>query len=628
MIKTRLFAPPGMPGGKANARLRLSTLSTIGRIGIGLLALGVDMGPSRGQGLEQMTRHVSAAWGAQGRLMWVDATANVFHTVLVDGKPQQVDYTTTLEGVREIVRHCQAANINTLVVDVKPLSGEVLYRSAVAPRMRTWKGHALPDFDVLDAFVTEGHKAGLLVDADMNTLSEGHKYYNVGLAYQHPDWQSVVYTVDRALLAPDGARLSVRAPGEPDDIAKPAILTDDSTILGGEPSSGLVGLESTDREGGGVAGAKPLQLGQQTNVVLDSNNQVAGIVDSALLGDDPLTAPEGGHLIPLTRTQDRAWVRDHVKTGQVVRFDLRSARTPIAQAPSEKIACFVNVLHPAVRKHELDVVRELVSHYAIDGLVLDRCRYSNLYNDFSNSARDAFVEWLRSRRPLPDTGHRIANLQWPEDVFRFNPIPGEKLIEGPLYKPWLEFRAKVIRDWVREIATTARSLKPGIVLGTYVGSWYPKYFQVGVNWGSEKTRLRYDWFTPDYPETGYAEFFDWISTGCYYKTATRFDARQKGQSEKGTVEYAAELSTQAITNGAFVYPGVFVPDYEGKPEVLLRALEAATRHGQGWMIFDLSYIDTYDWWPVLEKAYPKEAPPPERLPGLLSALRSATDAAQ
>ncbi len=566
----------------------------------------------RAQSMPDLARNANLAMGGQGRLMWVDGTANVTRTIQENGRTRVVDYTTTKEGVAEVVRRCKAAHINTIVVDVKPLSGQVLYRSKTTPRMTDWKGHPVPDFDVLAAFIEEGHKAGLQVDACINTLSEGHKYFNTGLAYQHPDWQSMVYTIDRGMNLSNGARLSIRAPGEPDDAAKPTLLAGGKSVVGDEPS-GLTGLEGPDT-GDEPSGAT---VGQQINVVVDGNSRIAGMVDSALLGDDPLVAPEGGRLITATRDSDREWLGRNVKPGQTVRFDMRTGLTPITQAPSEKVSCFVNPLHPDARRHELDVVREIVGGYDIDGFVLDRCRFSNLYNDFSDRTREAFEQFI----------HRPVS-RWPQDVFAFNPTPGGDIIKGPLYKPWLEFRARVIRDLVAEIAKTARTLKPGIILGTYVGSWYPSYYQVGVNWGSDKTNLRYSWFTPDYPRTGYAEFFDWISTGCYYPVATRTDARQEGLSDRGTVEYAAELSNQAVANGAFVYPGVYVKDYVSHPDVFIRALEAAGKQGQGWMIFDLSYIDEYNWWPVLEKAFSKDMPTPDRNPDVLSAIRSAMDAAK
>ena len=207
----------------------------------------------------------------------------------------------------------------------------------------------------------------------------------------------------------------------------------------------------------------------------------------------------------------------------------------------------MNPLHPDARRHELDIVRELVTNYDIDGLVLDRCRSATCTTTLATG------RGKRSRsgcERVGDTWH------YPVAAGHLHISPGStrKMKEGPLYKLWLEFRAQVIRDFVADVAKIAGSTKPSIMLGTYVGSWYPAYYEVGVNWGSPKTRLRFSWFTSEYPRTGYAEFFDWISTGCYYPVATREDARANGVSEKGTVEFAAQLSDLAVADGAFVTP--------------------------------------------------------------------------
>src|SRR5262249_55592067 len=154
----------------------------------------------------------------------------------------------------------------------------------------------------------------------------------------------------------------------------PTILADTGTILGGEPTSGMVGLESTDSADGLVSGTTGTPIGRQLNVALDADNRVVGMVDSALLGDGPLVAPEDGRLMTTTQDADRAWMAQHLKMGDMVRFDLRTNFTPIAQAPSEKVACFVNPLYPDARQYLLNIVREIVSKYDIDGLVLDRCR--------------------------------------------------------------------------------------------------------------------------------------------------------------------------------------------------------------------------------------------------------------
>ena len=591
---------------------------------VAIALVGISSSATCAQSTVTLARGLTAAVGAQGRIMWIDGTANVFRTerMRTDGSIVYHDYTTTREGVARIVKQCKDAHINTLVVDVKPLSGQVLFNSRVAPRMDVWQKHPVPKFDVLAAFIEEGHRAGLQVDASINILSEGHKYFDVGPAYIHADWQSVVYAVNRGLLSPDGSRLGVRTANEPADPEAAQLLSDNSAILGSEPTTGMVGLESPASSDGSQDIKR--DFGKQTNVILDGDNRITGVVDSGLLGDDPLAAPESGHLVVATRPADRDWISHNVHVGDLMRLDLRTERIPIAKAPSEKIACFVNPLLPDVRKYELDIVREIVSNYQVDGLVLDRCRFSNLYNDFSDYTRDAFVKWLDMHQAHSMHGAHDTLSRFPEDIFTFSPIPGEPIVQGPLFKQWLEFRAHIIHDFVAEVAQTVRSIKPKIALGTYVGSWYPKYYEVGVNWGSSKTPLHYSWFTPDYPETGYAEFFDWICTGCYYKVATRDDARADGLNEYSTVEYAAELSNTAVASGAFVYGGVYVVDYlPSNQNVFIKALDAAARQTQGWMIFDISQVDSANWWSALSKGFPSQTVAPDAVPDLLQSIRSA-----
>ena len=48
-------------------------------------------------------------------------------------------------------------------------------------------------------------------------------------------------------------------------------------------------------------------------------------------------------------------------------------------------------------------------------------------------------------------------------------------------------------------------------------------------------------------------------------------------------------------------PGSTFRDYMHRPDVFLRALEACTQRSQGWMIFDLSFMDSENLLPYLEK---------------------------
>ena len=54
---------------------------------------------------------------------------------------------------------------------------------------------------------------------------------------------------------------------------------------------------------------------------------------------------------------------------------------------------FVNPSNKEVQDFQLLRVEEVLKNYDIDGIVLDRCRYDNLYADFSHVTRNSFEEW-------------------------------------------------------------------------------------------------------------------------------------------------------------------------------------------------------------------------------------------
>ncbi len=545
------------------------------------LALFVVLGSTASAGPDgrvyDFARLLDLSLGLQGRAMWVDATANLGRT-------------TSIEGVRDIVERCRAANFNMLIVDVKPVSGQVVYASKIAPRLRQWKGVTYPEFDVLAAFVEEGHKAGLEVCASLNVFSEGHKMFNVGLAYEKRDWQSVAYMVDRSLVAADGTKLPVRAAGEPVDPKRPLVQGDDDLI---PPAA---------------------QPGQSVAIVLDEREQVCGMIDPALLGNEPLGAPDEGAIIRVTG-EDVDWAGQHLPVGTRAKFSAVGRRLPVTEAASEKIAAFVNPLVPEARRYELSLLGEVARNYAIDGIVLDRMRYANLYNDYSDVTKAAFEKWL---------GYPVG--QWPDDALRFNPVPNRPMKRGKLFKKWLEFRARVIREFVKEASELVRSIRPGITVSAYTGSWFTEYYGVGVNWGSEKFEVRTSWATPRYNEAGFTEFLDWLTTGCYYGMPTRADARAARLPDGATVEAAAELSSTVVANSVPVYAGLYAVDYQGRPEQFVRAVETAARSSHGVMVFDISQIYDYGWWPALSKVFASPATAPHRVPGLSALLRAAHDA--
>jgi len=419
--------------------------------------------------------------GAQARIMWFDAEANIWAL-------------STREGVRDTVARCKYANINTIIVDVKPLAGLVLYNSKLAPRLTTFDGKPYPaDYDLLATVVEESHAAGIPVYAAINVFAEGSRKLPGGPAYSHPDWQCIQLDADNTLRRAD-------------------------------------------------------ELGDMHHAI------------------------------------------------------------------------FVNPVHPEVRAYALGIVTEIIANYDVDGIVLDRMRYPNLYTDFSDLSRAAFESHLKSA----GQGHLVPALNWPADVIQRSPDSPDP-IRGPLFKDWLKFRAQVMHDFLAEARGTVKSTRPDAQLGIYVGSWYPAYFDVGVNWGSPTNTSDYEWWPEGYETTGYADLVDFMCTGCYYAAARRADAIAAGEPEWQSVEAAAQESIHAVRDATFVYASLYLLQYHNEPERFIEAINECCARSQGCMLFDLVYARNYDWWEALRQAFPTPSTAPHNLPHLLARLRSATN---
>lgn len=119
------------------------------------------------------------------KMLWFDATANFKRLGSYD-------------SVVMILDKCVNAGITDIIVDVKPISGEVLYESAFALKMKTWDGFTRPDtFDYVNTVIKEARKRNLKVHIALNVFCEGHNYYDRGIVYtKHPEWATIIYTKD------------------------------------------------------------------------------------------------------------------------------------------------------------------------------------------------------------------------------------------------------------------------------------------------------------------------------------------------------------------------------------------------------------------------------------------------
>ncbi len=502
--------------------------------------------------------------GAEARILWVDATANFARLC----HP---------EGVRELVARCREAGINALVVDVKDLTGRVLYDSRIAPRLEEYGGaRNAPGFDLLKTASEECRASGIAIYAAINVFAEGRKAEG-GPVFDHPEWEAVVQDPEPWVVAGDG-------PGYP--VAR---------LNRHAPEGRLALFEDPAKAGDARDGEVRVLLDLAGRTVLPPEGPVpAGAV--LLSGSGP--AGE--------------WLRG-LSPGDTA--DVASRPRFIASRHAQEMhnAIFVNPANRQVRDYELSIIRELAAGYDIDGIVLDRMRYSGLNADFSDLSRRSFESWLG--RPVE---------RWPHDVLLLPALSKGQPVWGPLFQKWLHWRALNIRTFAEEARAVIKAQNPEMEMAVYVGSWYWSYYPLGVNWASDRFKPAAAWTTPDFHRTGYATLMDWITTGCYYPTVTREEAVAKGVSPAATVQAAAEGSAHVIGNASFFYAGLYLLDYRNDPAQFARAVEMCRQASQGVMLFDLVYIEQYGWWDLLKELFSQPVPPlPHRLPGARAARHEA-----
>jgi uncharacterized lipoprotein YddW (UPF0748 family) len=248
---------------------------------------------------------------------------------------------------------------------------------------------------------------------------------------------------------------------------------------------------------------------------------------------------------------------------------------------------FVNPIHPEVIDYELSIIKEIVSGYDIDGIVLDRCRYPNVHADFSELSRTKFEEFINET---------VEN--WPFEILE-GAVQGDRtnVRQGKWFPKWTEWRALNIKQFVKQAKKTVKSVRPDCLFSIYVGSWYPLYYHEGVNWASETYRTDLAWASPDYYRSAYADELDFIMTGCYYPEVYIEEATANRRPAYWySVEGAIDMSLEAINSRIPVVASLFLKDYEGNLEQFHNAVRLCRERTHGVMLFDAVYLEKYGWW--------------------------------
>ncbi|WOC32783.1 MULTISPECIES: GNAT family N-acetyltransferase [Caproicibacterium] len=254
---------------------------------------------------------------------------------------------------------------------------------------------------------------------------------------------------------------------------------------------------------------------------------------------------------------------------------------------------FVNPAKEEVRGYELSLLEELMDGYDIDGIALDRVRYVGLSSDFGALTRKKWEAF---------TGRSSAG--WPTSVYQLEPDGGElRLVPGADFGSFLEFRAQTIRQFVEQVRALVDRYDGKFRFLDYTGSWYPLYHQVGANWASAQyvPEKEYPWVNPQaYAQTGYAELLDGLLSGFYYPEVREADAAAADRPAWWySVEGSARMAKTVTRGVAPVFGGLFLEQYAQDLAAMPEAVQMCFARSAGCMLFDLSYLEQNNWWPLV-----------------------------
>jgi hypothetical protein len=231
-----------------------------------------------------------------------------------------------------------------------------------------------------------------------------------------------------------------------------------------------------------------------------------------------------------------------------------------------------------------------LAKYDLDGIFLDRGRFLDLRSDFSDYSRQKFQQYLG--------GVTIPN--FPEDVLPVNSTALPATYPKYMMK-WLEFRVKVIHDFMEKAKLAVKSVNPKIKFGVYVGGWYSTYYDVGVNWASPTfdASQKFKWASKDYKNYGYADLMDHMLIGAYASplkvTGTTewtmqgfcLQAKEKIKNDCPIVAGGPDVGNWDANNQASL---------EQENQAIVNSVKACMDVCDGYFLFDMIHLKLANQW--------------------------------
>lgn len=247
----------------------------------------------------------------------------------------------------------------------------------------------------------------------------------------------------------------------------------------------------------------------------------------------------------------------------------------------DKVAAFLNPVLPESQEYALEMIREIISGYDLDGFCMDYCRYPDAESDFSEASKTAFEKYI---------GKEVE--RFPEDIFSY--AEDGSRIPGKYYKEWWEFRSMVIRDFISRVRDLRDEVNPDVKLEYWAASWLHAIYTQGQNWASPKAgywrEYLDDWATEDYGKTGFADLIDVFMTGTYLE-------RVWGMDDLESIEYGIARTLRDIAGECPVYGSIYAQNWKDFEDAVYLSLSRT----DGLAVFDIVQVIEFDLWDEIRR---------------------------
>lgn len=308
----------------------------------------------------------------------------------------------------------------------------------------------------------------------------------------------------------------------------------------------------------------------------------------------------GGNLYPYGLGEQGLLFRDASKKEWATTLNLEGGLTnamdmTAANDPNNKYGTkFLNPANDEVQQFILQLLGDLAK-YDIDGIFLDRCRYNDFASDFSTISKQKFEEYI---------GEMVEN--FPDDIIKpgsdYYPLPS---LQPKYMKQWLEFRAKVIHDFIARARDKVKSVNPDLRFGVYVGAWYSTYYEVGVNWASPKydTSAEFpNWATAKYKDYGYADMLDFMLLGAYASADKIYGSGEWTMQGFCTNAKKLLMGDVKFAGGPDIGNSTGWTD-GGQGAKIPQTIDACINVGNGYFVFDMIHVKKFDYWNDFKRGF-------------------------